>query len=208
MAWWIWVLGGLVLLAGRSRSRPGASSSIFFGAGAILVGALKARRLGRARLGGVAGLHGALGRLARALPRAADAPLQPDERASPSTSSQGERALVTEDVAPGGVGKAEMRGASWTARTSGTVALARGQRCLRRARRGADALAAGPSEAEGDLHDGCVRRLRLSGAVRLLSHRADRGRGPAAARLRGRAARALRRRRSTPASTSWCPSWT
>ena len=42
----------------------------------------------------------------------------------------GERALVTEDVAPGGVGKAEMRGASWTARTSGGVALARGQRCL------------------------------------------------------------------------------
>ena len=37
---------------------------------------------------------------------------------------------MTEDVAPGGVGKAEMRGASWTARTSGAVALARGQRCL------------------------------------------------------------------------------
>ena len=42
---------------------------------------------------------------------------------------EGERALVTEDVAPGGVGKAEMRGASWTARSSGAVALARGQRC-------------------------------------------------------------------------------
>ena len=42
---------------------------------------------------------------------------------------EGETALVTEDVAPGGVGKAEMRGTSWTARTSAATLLARGQRC-------------------------------------------------------------------------------
>jgi membrane protein implicated in regulation of membrane protease activity len=42
---------------------------------------------------------------------------------------EGEAAVVTEDVAPGGVGKAELRGASWTARTSGASTLERGRRC-------------------------------------------------------------------------------
>jgi membrane protein implicated in regulation of membrane protease activity len=41
----------------------------------------------------------------------------------------GETAVVLEDIAPGGVGKAEMRGASWTARTAGAATLSRGQRC-------------------------------------------------------------------------------
>jgi len=36
---------------------------------------------------------------------------------------------VTEAVAPGGVGKAEMRGTPWTARTNGGAALSPGQRC-------------------------------------------------------------------------------
>ncbi len=40
-----------------------------------------------------------------------------------------EAAVVLEEVAPGGVGKAELRGTSWSARTAGAAALARGQRC-------------------------------------------------------------------------------
>jgi membrane protein implicated in regulation of membrane protease activity len=52
MAWWIWVLGGLVLLVAEVTT-PGGFFAIFFGAGAILVGVLKAlgwaRRVRQAR---------------------------------------------------------------------------------------------------------------------------------------------------------------
>ena len=40
MDWWIWVLGGLVLLLAEVLT-PGGFFVVFFGAGAILVGALK-----------------------------------------------------------------------------------------------------------------------------------------------------------------------
>jgi membrane protein implicated in regulation of membrane protease activity len=42
---------------------------------------------------------------------------------------EGEAAIVLEEVAPGAVGKAELRGTTWSARTTGGLALARGQRC-------------------------------------------------------------------------------
>ena len=34
-----------------------------------------------------------------------------------------------DDLAPGAVGKAELRGSSWSVRTGAAEALARGQRC-------------------------------------------------------------------------------
>jgi membrane protein implicated in regulation of membrane protease activity len=42
---------------------------------------------------------------------------------------EGEAAVVQEEVPPGGVGKAEMRGSSWSARTAGALVLKPGQRC-------------------------------------------------------------------------------
>ncbi len=127
MAWWIWVLGGLVLLLAEVLT-PGGFFVIFFGAGAILVGALKG-------LGwdGPAWsewlVFTVLSVVSLALFRK---PLMRRFNLSsskPVDRLEGETALVTEAVAPGGVGKAEMRGASWTARSSGQGALARGQRC-------------------------------------------------------------------------------
>ena len=41
MSWWIWVLGGLVLLLAEILT-PGGFFVVFFGIGAILVGAAKA----------------------------------------------------------------------------------------------------------------------------------------------------------------------
>jgi len=127
MAWWIWVLGGLVLLVAEVTT-PGGFFAIFFGAGAILVGALKAL--------GWEGPSWAEWLVFTVLSVASLAffrkPLM--RRFSLSGGKtvdrmEGERALVTEDVAPGGVGKAEMRGASWTARTAGDATLAKGCRC-------------------------------------------------------------------------------
>jgi len=42
----------------------------------------------------------------------------------------GERAIATEDIGVAGLGKAEMRGTTWSARNVGETALARGQRCV------------------------------------------------------------------------------
>jgi hypothetical protein len=127
MPWWIWVLGGLVLLVAEVTT-PGGFFVIFFGAGAILVGVLKAL--------GWAGppwaewaVFSALSLVSLALFRK---PLMRRFHLSSGKAvdrMEGETAIVTEDVAPGGVGKAEMRGASWTARTAGAEALARGRRC-------------------------------------------------------------------------------
>ena len=128
MAWWIWVLGGLVLLLVEILT-PGGFFIIFFGAGAILVGALKAV--------GWNGPAWAEWLVFTVLSVASLAPFREPlmrrfslGKSKPVDQLAGERALVTEDVAPGGVGKAEMRGASWTARTSGAVVLARGHRCI------------------------------------------------------------------------------
>ena len=128
MAWWIWVLGGLVLLVAEVTT-PGGFFAIFFGAGAILVGVLKA--LGWAgpswaewAVFTVLSLF-SLGFFRKPLMRRFSL-----SSGKPVDRMEGERALVTEDVAPGGVGKAEMRGASWTARTAGDAILEKGHRCL------------------------------------------------------------------------------
>ena len=127
MAWWIWVLGGLVLLVAEVTT-PGGFFAIFFGAGAILVGALKA--LGwegpawaEWLVFTVLSLF-SLGFFRKPLMRRFSL-----SSGKPVDRMEGERALVTEDVAPGGVGKAEMRGASWTARTAGESPLPKGRRC-------------------------------------------------------------------------------
>jgi inner membrane protein len=41
----------------------------------------------------------------------------------------GEVAVPLEDLAPGAVGKVELRGTTWTAQNDGPIALARGRRC-------------------------------------------------------------------------------
>jgi membrane protein implicated in regulation of membrane protease activity len=127
MAWWIWVLGGLVLLVAEVTT-PGGFFAIFFGAGAILVGAAKAV--------GWEGPAWAEWLLFTVLSVVSLAffrkPLMRRFNLSsgkPVDRLEGESAVVLEDVVPGGVGKAEMRGASWTARTASDSPLAKGRRC-------------------------------------------------------------------------------
>jgi hypothetical protein len=52
-------------------------------------------------------------------------PESPADRDSPV----GEIAVPLEDIAPGAVGRAELRGTVWTARNQTPATLARGQRC-------------------------------------------------------------------------------
>jgi inner membrane protein len=127
MAWWIWVLGGLVLLVAEVTT-PGGFFAVFFGAGAILVGGLKA--LGWEGPAWAEWLvFTVLSVVSLALFRK---PLMRRfilSTSKPVDQLEGETAVVTEDVPPGGVGKAEMRGASWTARTAGDATLPKGCRC-------------------------------------------------------------------------------
>jgi membrane protein implicated in regulation of membrane protease activity len=127
MAWWLWVLGGILLLVAEVAT-PGGFFVIFFGAGAILVGAAR-----------VVGWDGpawadwlAFSVVSVALLAVFRRPLM--RRFKMNTSKpvdrlEGESAIVTQDVTPGGFGKAEMRGTTWTARATSQSTLARGQRC-------------------------------------------------------------------------------
>ncbi len=127
MVWWLWVVLGLVLLA-VELTMPGGLFALFFGLAAIVVGLLAAVDL--------AGppwvqwlLFSALSILALAVlrkPLRARLDLKGNRR--PVDSFEGESAVVLEDVPPGGVGKVELRGSSWSARTA-AGGLTRGQRC-------------------------------------------------------------------------------
>jgi inner membrane protein len=128
MSWWIWVALGLVLAA-IELATPGGIFIIFFGIAALAVGgltltglisatwvqwllfpviALVAVRLFRQPI---------LGRLG----------MRHDSDAVDSLV--GELATPSSDIAPGGHGRAEMRGSTWNVRNVATVPIAAGQRC-------------------------------------------------------------------------------
>jgi len=127
MAWWLWALVGLLLLVAEVTT-PGGFFVVFFGAGALLVGAARALGWeGEAWAQWLAFTVVSVGLLAlfrRPLMRRFRL-----NAGKPVDRLEGEWALVKEEVPPGGVGKAELRGTPWTARTRGQEALAPGQRC-------------------------------------------------------------------------------
>ena len=129
MTWWMWVVLGIALLAAE-MAIAGGFFAFFFGLAALLVGILSA--LGLA--GGDALqwlLFSVLSVLGVALFR------RPVMRAFKMDQPQprvvdglvGEDAVILEDVAPGSVGKAELRGTTWSARSTSAQALVKGQRC-------------------------------------------------------------------------------
>jgi hypothetical protein len=128
MAWWIWVLGGLALLVVEVTT-PGGFFAVFFGLGAILVGAARA-----AGWSGPAWMEWLLFTLLSVVSlllfrRPLMRRFNLSNGGRPVDRLEGEVAIVVDDVAPGAVGKAELRGTTWSARTTGGLALARGQRC-------------------------------------------------------------------------------
>ncbi|MGH9657914.1 MAG: NfeD family protein [Bryobacteraceae bacterium] len=129
MNWWVWLLVGLLLLVAELVI-PGGFYMVFFGAGALAVGLMTAY--------GYSGpawmqwfLFSVLSITALALFRK---PLLEKIRSStlPSTevdSLVGQSALVLEAMDVDRLGRAELRGASWTARNIGPAPLAAHQRC-------------------------------------------------------------------------------
>ncbi len=126
MEWWLWLAGGLTLVVVELVT-PSGFFIIFFGIGALAVGAL-------ARLGIVESL-GMQGLLFTVLSVAAllvfRGRLQTTFQAPPPPdidSFVGVLAVVQESLPPGSVGRVEVRGASWSARNTSTVTLTTGQR--------------------------------------------------------------------------------
>jgi membrane protein implicated in regulation of membrane protease activity len=128
MVWWLWVVLGMFLLA-LEMATPGGLFALFLGLSAIVVGILTGF--------GVAGPPWLQWLLFSILSFAALAILRGPLRGRLSLggskrrvdSMEGESATVTEEIPAEGVGKVELRGSSWNARTaSGTIP--RGQRCL------------------------------------------------------------------------------
>ncbi len=126
--WWHWLVVGLFLVV-VELAAAGGFYVIFFGIAAILVGLL-------ASVGAAGGIGVQL--LLFSVLSVASLLLfrerlvkrfQGDPQAPQIDQLVGEIALVTDDLAPGGIGKVELRGTSWSARTSTGVLLARGTRC-------------------------------------------------------------------------------
>lgn len=129
MVWWLWVLLGLGLLA-LEIATPGGFFVLFFGIAALVVGGL-VRMAGGVPVWGQWLLFSVLsvgslwlfrGRLMTWLRSQGPDPDRVD-------SLVGQIAVLGEDLAPGGVGKAELRGTVWTVRNCGAQVLVRGQRC-------------------------------------------------------------------------------
>lgn len=129
MAWWIWILLGLGLLT-LEMLTPGGFFVFFFGLSALVVGAAVGFEWGGPiwfqwllfsvlSIGSVFLFRRRLVALLRAR-----------EGGSVGVETLvGEVATLLDDLAPGVVGKAELRGTAWSVRNEGLQPLSRGQRC-------------------------------------------------------------------------------
>jgi inner membrane protein len=128
MIWWLWVVLGLGLIAVELVT-PGGFYVIFFGIGALAVGALTLLRVVESvwvqwLLFPIVALvtlrlfrQPLLGRI------------QVGQDGHEVDSLIGEVAIAAGPIAPGQHGRAELRGSSWSARNVDTNPLAAGQRC-------------------------------------------------------------------------------
>jgi inner membrane protein len=128
MTWWGWLAGGLALLA-IELVTPSGFFVMFFGLGALLVGALAWAGFVEAAwlqwllftvlsVACLAFFRGPLrARVERTMTR------------GPVDSLVGDVGRVSEALVPGANGRVELRGSSWQARNDSQVPLAPGQRC-------------------------------------------------------------------------------
>lgn len=128
MLWWHWLVLGLVLVA-LEMAAAGGFYVIFFGIAALAIGALRifdaagppwmqVLLFSVLSVGSLLAFRSPLIRWMKL-----DAP------GVDVDSLVGESAIPLEDIAPGQVGRAELRGSAWSARNATAATLARGQRC-------------------------------------------------------------------------------
>ena len=127
MSWWHWLAIGLVLVL-LELAASGGFYVIFFGVAAIAISALN--------LFGLSGplwvqllLFSAFSVAALLLFRRPVLRLIQPQGPDDFDSPVGEVAQPLDDIAPGTVGRAELRGTVWSARNGTDVPLRKGQRC-------------------------------------------------------------------------------
>jgi membrane protein implicated in regulation of membrane protease activity len=128
MTWWHWLALGLILVA-LEMAASGGFYVIFFGVAAIAIGGLHLFDLAGPlwfqfllfsvlAVGSLLLFRNPLMRL-----------MKLDTPGDDVDSLVGETAIPAEDIGPGDVGRAELRGTVWSARNVGSAPLLRGQRC-------------------------------------------------------------------------------
>jgi len=129
ISWWLWIVLGVVLLAGEILT-PGGFYIFFFGASAICVGLLKL-------LGFSQGLISE-GLLFAGLAVCGVAFLRKPllEKFQPKSAPQGdvdglvgEMAVASQELPPGGIGKVELHGSVWNALNEGDSTIQASERC-------------------------------------------------------------------------------
>jgi membrane protein implicated in regulation of membrane protease activity len=129
MTWWLWLLVGLALL-GIEMLTPGGFFTIFFGVAAIIVGVLT-----RFGLAGPAWMQWiwfsglSIASLLFLRKPLLDWMRRREVKRPAVDTLVGETAVVLEPVPGNGVGKAELRGTSWSARSADGSSLPAGTRC-------------------------------------------------------------------------------
>jgi membrane protein implicated in regulation of membrane protease activity len=129
MLWWHWVLLGLVLL-GLEMLVPGGLFALFFGLAALVVGIIVAAGDGEPDwlpwlLFSLLSIVSLLLLRSPLLTR-----LKSHGRTRPRLDTLvGEVATLLEELPPGAVGKAELRGTVWNVQNGDTGNLHKGQRC-------------------------------------------------------------------------------
>ena len=128
MLWWHWLIIGLVLVA-LEMAASGGFYVIFFGIAALAIAGLHVLNLAGPPWFQLL-LFSAISVGSLLLFRS---PLlkwmQLDQPGRDVDSMVGDSAIPLDDIPAGSVGRAEMRGAVWTARNQDSATLSRGQRC-------------------------------------------------------------------------------
>jgi inner membrane protein len=128
MQWWHWLAVGLILVA-LEMAASGGFYVIFFGIAALAIGGL--------HLFDLAGpvwfqflLFSVLSVASLALFRSRLMKwLDLDQPGQDLDTVVGDIALPLDDIVPGAVGRAELRGTVWSARNTSPLAIIKGQRC-------------------------------------------------------------------------------
>ena len=129
MSWWLWLLVGMGLL-GLELLTPGGFFVMFFGLAALAVGLLVGLDLG-----GPPWVQWLLFSILSVISlllfrrRLIDYFRSAQGRSVGVETLVGDTAVLLDELRPGAVGKAELRGTAWSVRSDESQALPRGQRC-------------------------------------------------------------------------------
>ena len=129
MAWWVWIVGG-VLLCLAEMATPGAFYLLFFGVAALVVGVLA--WVGLVETTWVQFLLFSVVSIASLVlfRRMLTEKLNPDGPVTKINTLEGESGTALEDIPADGTGKVEVRGSGWNAVNKGDTLIEKGQACL------------------------------------------------------------------------------